>query len=320
MSELLVQPKTTETSHDPVDQGATGGNEFIKHPRTVNVGAIECKTNIPEGVDIFSEDDSSLPAERASLKPAELDKLPPAEYFVSYEAEDFDDPSVTREIKRKITLRNSDNGKVVSADSFRPGNDLWTVQPDTERLMEVLGYTVDKANPSSEGYTITGVPTPETVKTAVGKVGVEIDFYQGDGYYIPGDRYLAAYAEGKYPVSIYDEKSYKHDIEDDHLTAMVLGGEPLKEALKGVAKEALGGDKETIDHTAQYIDSFTATLRAVIAPHGELLGEAYGENKGRETLIEAGAEIGLTKEEVEEILTTGQATAERLSIQFTNLK
>ena len=268
--------------------------------RQIEIGEKEYETNLPEGVNIFGADAADI--EQDDLVVEELDKLDEGTFWVTREDEEPDfggTTIVTR--KREITILESDEGKVVDRDSM---GGMWEHPGGVEDLMSDLGYVFVEDDAGNK--MLAGIPTPETVKEAALKLGVEIEYCDGDPY-IDGNVYLGAYRDGKYPASY---GHYKHDIEDDHITALVLGGEQLKDALAGAAGRALdNGDEQVIKDAARDIDAFTATLRSVVAP-GILLGEAYGETKGRATLVRIGAGIGIDQENVDQILKTAQESAE----------
>ena len=78
-----------------------------------------------------------------------------------------------------------------------------------------------------------------------------------------------------------------------------------------------GGD--LVDDTAMGIDTFTATIRGVISTHHELLGEAYGLEMGRRTVIQAGERIGIPPEETLKILEQAQGAARALHMNVKEL-
>lgn len=108
--------------------------------------------------------------------------------------------------------------------------------------------------------------------------------------------------------------------EDDHLTGLVLGGEPLKEALTQAAQAALDKGGEAVADATGAIDNFTASLRSVVTAASPLIGEAYGAESGRRTLMAAGERLGLASETTEAILTQAQKTAETLGMEVQELK
>jgi hypothetical protein len=306
-NELPVSPTETGEPDMPQPQAS----ETAARSSRIEFGGVAYDTNLPEGVNPYGE---ASHVRQAKLLPNELDKLQLGNYFVSTtETDPWADVPKEREVRHEINIIDGERGKTVNTGA---SNLPWTLQEGTAELMRVLGYVVEEKNGVER---IVAFPTPETVKSAAQLVGVDIEFFPDDEF-IPGAKYLGAYADGKYPVSTKEIDMYKHDIEDDHLTAMVLGGEPLKNALAEVATQALHQGAEAIDGTARRIDVFTATLRAVIRGHGNLQGEAYGAEQGRKTLHEEGTKMGLNHEVVETILTQAQEIARQLDLEPTKLQ
>ena len=99
---------------------------------------------------------------------------------------------------------------------------------------------------------------------------------------------------------------------------MVLGGEPLKQALAEVATRALAETNElgNIGGTTAAIDDFTATLRGVVS-QTQLFGEAWSR---RSTLIGRGEALGLTAEKTQEILEHAQEIGRTMGLKVKELK
>ncbi|MDB5163977.1 MAG: hypothetical protein JWS12_595 [Candidatus Saccharibacteria bacterium] len=319
MPEVLISPPTAEHQL-PVETlqpaahevGAVAITETVNAYHEINIGGNTYQTNLPKSVHPLEDTGSRL---TQSLRPTELDKLPVGSFEISGTEPDYNDDGdkIERAVSRNITVKESEHGKVISADSFYR---VWLgAQPDAAALMTALGYEVKSENGNTK---ILGVPTPDTVKRAAAKLGVDIAFFPDDDY-ILGRDYLQAYVDEKYPASLKKESIYEHDITDDHLTAMVLGGAPLKEALRDVSAQALQADQVTVDKCASNIDKFTATLRAVVSIHGELLGEPYGIEQGRRTLIETGALLGLSTETVGDILAVSQENGRKFGLTVKEL-
>lgn len=308
---------------DPALPQAAGGvalAEAVSDETTTMVNGREYATNLPVGLDVFEAADYGLDRlEEAPLAPSKLDTIPVGRFSVSGTEEQADEFLTKKPVavSRMIVARETDKGKVIELESFGSEAYDWRLQPDTSELMTALGYVIAR---NEAGYdTIAAVPTPETVKKAAADHGVQVEFFPEHGY-VPGSKYLTAFKEGKYPASSGKSVQYKHDIEDDHLTAMVLGGEPLKEALSVAATAALEtNDGSTIDTMSQSIDIFTATLRAVISSHSQLLGEAYGKESGRRTLKECGEACGIAPEVTAQILATAQAKAHTFNMPVREL-
>ncbi len=154
-------------------------------------------------------------------------------------------------------------------------------------------------------------------------MGVEIQFFPKVGVISDID-YLRAFADGKYPVSTKEELQYMHDIQDDHITAMVLGGEPLKQALAEVASRAIADARRPLRRnrstgdTASMIDTFTAILRAVVSRG--TTDVPFILERGRSTLIKRGEALGLTAEKTQEILEHAQETGRTMGLKVRELQ
>jgi hypothetical protein len=149
-------------------------------------------------------------------------------------------------------------------------------------------------------------------------LGVDVELLPNTGQASPRD-YLKVFSEGKYPVATRDESYYEHDIQDDHLLGVVLGGDELKNALAVAATSALETENDDVIGTVtEAIDRFTQTLRAVVAT-SPTTGEAYGENMGRATLNRHGNAAGIPSTEVEKILKAAQERAPAYSFSVKQL-
>lgn len=87
------------------------------------------------------------------------------------------------------------------------------------------------------------LPLPQEFKRRVDQARAE---KRGPIYYpdvklmeageIPNDAYIAAWAEGKYPVATTDFYYYNHDIASEHLNGLIQYGEPFMELATGLAQ------------------------------------------------------------------------------------
>lgn len=289
------------------EQFSAQGPETTIEPNRVVIAGQQYETNLSFANLPVSEN----PAGRdLCLLPGLLDQLGTGTYNLNPVQDQSDDDEFKPYIPAKeINVFETDNGNVVGRESF--SNTDWFLGSGMKGIMTGLGYVI-------EDDRIVGIPTPETLRHAAARMGIDIEFF--DAGYISGPDYLQAFSDRKYPVAIGTEGFYKHDIEDDHITAMALGGDPLKESLAAVSAEALGSEDEgVISSTARDIDTFTATLRAVISPHKDLLGEAYGETQGRRTFLDIAYRIGIDQETATQILATAQQNAHELGIPVTEL-
>ncbi len=295
----------------------TADSEVLNTERSIVIDGSEYETNIPNGVQLIAEEGFPGYIAEKQLLPGDFDALDPGAYVIRGEQKvqgEFGGSEITP-VERTITIREGAAGKVISRDSLKQKWPFWSMQSDATELMQSLGYEVEQ---TAHGPELSAVPTPETVRAAAGLSGVDIRFFS-DVEHISGSDYLQTFADGQYPVSTKTETMYWHDIDDDHLTAMVLGGEPLKQSLSEVAKEALAKGGDAIDGIAARVDTFTATLRGVISAHQQIAGEAYGLEMGRSTLIRQGEELGIKPEETQKILEQAQARARALHMNVKQL-
>jgi len=295
----------------PADIAGVALGESVARPnRTVTFGGTEFETNLPEGVDLFVDNGASDLSQ--VIRPTELDKLPVGDFFVSGTVEESDEffRKVPVEKNREVHITQTHQGKAIESGAF---SSPWEIGHGMADVMTSLGYVVDDSHPDYPQ--VIGIPTPESLKKGAHDLGVDVEFFPDESGKIPGKKYLEAFARGSYPLSTSNESDYRHDSEDDHLTAMVFGGAPLRDALKEVSSKALSENQATIDSTALGLDVYTATLRAVVSWHPGLLGEAYGKESGRRTLIESGDRIGLSSEQSMAILAAAQENARKLGIE-----
>lgn len=253
--------------------------------RNIELGGVTYETNLPESVDAFNLDSWK----HLQVRPEELDKLPAGSFRISNASN-----------KREITVFETEHGKAIDAEAIGK----FGLQRGVETLMTDLGYLIE-GEPGDRK--VKAVPTPDTLKSAAAKLDVDIEFMDTEDKYIKGRDYLEAYRDKKYPASL---KDYQHDIEDGHLTAVVLGGEPLKIALSDVADRALAKWQEAIDHAAVWLDNFTNELRYAV----------HGDDPEDETRLDrAGNQLGLAPETTQEILRTAQENARAYGLEVKEL-
>ncbi len=288
----------------PVENLTPEGDTSLDR-RPLIIGDQHFLTDLPDGVEPFTADTTD--ATTNPLNPKDLDKLEPGAYTIYFAGDDQVEPYVPA---RSIIMRSGPKGLVVDSECFTPTFDDdsagWTLLAGNESqgLLQSLGY--EFASDESGSY-ISGIPTPETFRKAAAEHGIEVVFF--DEKDIRSPEYLAAIAEGKYPVS-YDY--FDHDIGDDHITAFLLGGAPLRESLQRIAQGALQLDRAEQDRITAEIDSFTGLYRGAI--NVEVDRDTVGSKKYREWIHESGAKLGLTESEIEEVLASGIAKAEQFKI------
>ncbi len=270
--------------------------------RPLMVGQQQFLTDLPDGVEPFTADTTD--ATKHPLNPRNLDKLQPGEYTIYFAGDDQVEPYVPA---RSIVMRHGPKGLVVDSESFTPTFDGdsagWTLLAGNESkgLLQSLGYEFAS---DESGLYISGVPTPETFRTAAAEHGIEVVFFEEKDIRSP--EYLATIAGGKYPVS-YDY--FDHDIGDDHITAFLLGGTPLKESLQRVAKGALQLNRAEQDRVTAEIDNFTALYRGAI--NLAVDNDITGSKKYHEWVHQSGTRLGLTEAEIEEMLRVGAINAKQ---------
>jgi len=194
--------------------------------------------------------------------PSELDNIAPGTYTFSAWVERSRSPSGPLELgwhEQTITVRPTEHGKVLDASSF--GRVIIPGSAKGRTLLALAGFEI-------EHNTVAAVPTPHTVEAACQQQGLAVRLLPHMGEIGCGD-YLQAFADGMYPVATGDEEYYFHDIGNDHMTAMVLGGQQLSDALGVAARQALQDAPECQGMIAGNIDKYTSLLRSICLEAGE---------------------------------------------------
>lgn len=270
--------------------------EATHHLRDLVINGQVYETDLPTYVNPFNSDATDITTDM--LNPRDLDLLAPGSYTISFAGEDQVKPYV---VARSIIISEGPQGLVVDRETFNPafGDDSqlgWTLLPDGIQIMQSLGYAIGE---DELGCYISGIPTPQTFQRAAAKQGIEIEFF--DQKEIRSPDYLLAFSQGNYPVSY---AYYDHDISDDHITALVLGGEPIMRSLKRIAGEGLNRDREFQDSLTAGIDTYTMVYRAAISTG---LNTIMAQDKtAQEWVHQVGQEIGLTVDEINAILAAGR--------------
>lgn len=243
--------------------------------RKLSIGDVTFKTNVPAQVALFDTQSEVMSYDNGRLgyrfNPAALDAIEPGTYRVSsWRKHKISPIGHPWKYRQSIDIQGSPYGKVVDQASF--GNTL-PVTFSPERLGEEPGSRARAVAPllGKLGYVlaqnkrITALPTPTTFQHAASQHGVSVRIFDGSGR-INDVEYLQSFAEGHYPVAAGKENYYLHDISDDHATAMLLGGAPLRDALQGAAAYALEEGKTDVVPGA--IDNYTSLLRLVVVDDG----------------------------------------------------
>ena len=257
--------------------------EIVDQPiNKVRVGDFLVSTNLPEDAVGFANDEKTkeyifgvLQDPVFGIIPRELDGLAAGSYWTEvniptdeYKSDVHSVPN-HKTTKQTFLVKETPDGKVFETEDLL--NQGWFVIrfADGTILLESLGFEI--THPTKGRAYIEAFPTPETVKGKAKEFGVDIEFVPGMDK-IKGKKYLSIFADGKYPVSTKTQDSYLHDVHDDHLTTMILGGDMLRNTLKTIASNALNepshdpnNPTQEIDNAAVFIDNFTANLREVIS-------------------------------------------------------
>jgi hypothetical protein len=267
------------------------------------------ETNDPEAIDdLFSRQKKGF-----GIQPAKLDEVPLGNYVITRRAWRLDPAKGVSEpeLDRQIIVSEGPRGRVFNPDAFKHRDLNKQTNEGTQVLMRALGYAV-----GADGK-IEGTPTPLTIKENALRLGVDIDLLETGA--IDGRRYLRSYAAGKYPVGAGEEYWYAHDINDDHVTAMVLGGQPLKELLRTAATNVLAANAPnrenyegvtSIDDAASAMDTFTNSL-------GGLLYNRRGQiSEGYEGMLRAGTQLGITKQQIDELIISARTKAQVFGVKL----
>jgi hypothetical protein len=280
--------------------GAIESTESIQRTiRPIEFGDIRYLTDLPQGLDPFQERDegswrNGSPGLRDSLRPSVLDELPVGDSHIYYDWGPEAGVGQSGQTERTITVIATNKGKAISYSSIDSSDRTAHVSRDGEALMAELGYVVGEETGHKR---VVAYPTPETVKAAAASFGIVIHEFPALGE-IPPALFLQAYADGEYPISTGEHEYYLHDIEDGHLTALILGGEPLKRALKEAAHGALvKGDEESINKCTREIDNLTDFLESTLIDPLSFQASYLGMAQ----------RLGISPISAQEILATAQA-------------
>lgn len=268
------------------------------------------ETNLPADVKILDSTDSRMPWE--SINPGKLDDLPEGKYFIKGTNPANGDP-----VDKSMEIVLNNDGKYLPTGYGRQfGNLVPEYTLGAEPLLELVGFAFTEKG--------TLVPTPITVQRHLKDAGVEAELFADTGV-IPPEDYVRSFRDGKYPISTGEEAYYAHDISDDHVTGVVLGGELFRDSLSKALEHVFSEDgtlqisTEELGALAEGIDRFTQTLRAVTTYSAITLGEPYGKEKGRQLLMRNGVTIGFDSDTVSQILEASQKRALDLGLEICKL-
>ena len=270
------------------------------------------ETNLPADVNVFDSTDSRMPLYE-SINPGKLDDLPEGNYFIK-----GTNPANGSPVDKLMELVLTNDGKYLPSGGWHKfGNSIdlqYTL--GAEPLLELVGFAFTEQG--------TLIPTPITVQRHLKDAGVEAELFADTGAITPED-YVRSFRNGKYPISTGQEGYYAHDIQDDHVTGVILGGELFRDSLSKALEHVFSEDgtlqisTEELGALAEGIDRFTQTLRAVTTFSTVTLGEAYGKEKGRQTLMGNGVTIGFDSDTVSQILEASQKRALDLGLEICKL-
>ena len=296
-----------------VDSNSATDTTELSKTEVITFGGVDYTSDRALGFYPFEETDGRTSLDYAVIPPARMDDFAEGTTTISgVIQEEVDDMGAVEDvvIKRAIEIIPTERGRTISLESLGKSDPYWETMPDTYRLMESLGFVTTEA----EG--IVAIPTPETVKNAAKELGVEIAFFPNTDV-LSSEDYLATFAAGKYPVSL--KHHYKHDITDDHLTGTVLGGEPLKNALKEAAIRYLGADTETVNDATVSIDALTNILRKIVSKSVDD-DVPYRAERGRATFHKIAALLDISPEVADEIIATAQKNGRAFEMNVTELR
>jgi len=269
------------------------------------------ETNLPSDVNVFDSTDSRMPLYE-SINPGKLDELPEGEYFIK-----GTNPANGNPVNKSMEIVLTNDGKYLPAGYHHQfGNLVPEYTLGAEPLLELVGFAFTEQG--------TLVPTPITVQRHLKDAGVEAELFADTGVITPED-YVRSFRNGKYPVSTGEEAYYAHDISDDHVTGVILGGELFRDTLSKALEHVFSEDgtlqisTEELGALAEGIDRFTQTLRPVSAYSAVTLGEPYGKEMGRRLLMRNGETIGFDSDTVSQILEASQKRALELGLEVKDL-
>ena len=299
---------------------ANSGNTLVIDRPDIGLGD-NYETNIPDGVNIFAEVDPEYTSKRPyeAVNPGKLDELPGGEYFIRGEDPTKEEnylTETTNKVDKNFNIVLYGDGKYLS-ERHQIGNLHPSMGEESKPLLEKVGFVF-----SEEG---TLIPTPLTVQKKMRESGVEVELFENTGL-IPPAEYVRSYRDGKYPIATGEEFYYEHDISDDHITGVLLGGDTLRDALSETLAPKFAEDgsplvsAEELGRLAEGLDRFTQTLRAIVSPSSVTLGEAYGLERGKITLATYGDRLGLNSETIAQVLEAAQQKARDLDIPINDLK
>lgn len=316
----MIEEAPTSNSDQPVIQL---GDTLVNDRPDIGLGS-DYHTNLPANVNIFTavetiyDNPDRRPYE--GVNPGTLDELPPGKYFIIGDDPTIKDDPISEtsshvEVSLEIVAYN--DGKYLSKK-----NQIGRIKPQCQAqarpLLEQAGFVFLDDD--------TLIPTPLTVQKKMREKGVEVELMENTGH-IPSAEYVHSYRQGKYPIATGEESYYQHDIEDDHITGIVLGGPELMQAISVALETVITQDgtplvsDEIIGKTANGIDRFTSALRAATAPFIDVPNDfMYSPEQARKTLREFGHAIDLTPDTVDSLLAIAQKRADSLGVQVREIK
>lgn len=319
----IVSNKAGNTAIQIVGQAAL--THEVYGNRVIEIAGQQVETDLPPNAeDIFlpfelpvydADGQEVLVGSRSNITwrpliPARLDKLEARTYHAKVVADPLGERVDTQLFReRVIEVKDGPRGKVISEaalESFAIYDEV-----DSPKLLELLGFIFDDGE-------LRYVPTPETVGKNAQELGVALLFFP-DQAIINGKEFLEAHEDGKHPVSTLGAQLYGHDIGDDHLTARIIGGEPLTEALKVSARKGLQSDSD-IDDFAERVDEYTGALNTVVRVGEFDHDEDYLTENGRQMLIDIGEQIGIGAEITNAIIAHAQENAAHFMLAVKELR
>lgn len=156
-------------------------------------------------------------------------------------------------------LVNSDNRGHIAPDlnTYRSETMDTPEQSPMTVFMERLGYMFV----NNHVY----APSPQTFKKYLEQEGIKVEFFEDEDE-ISAEEFVDAYARGSYPVGAKEMNYYRHDISDDHVVALMLGGEELQRTLAHYVKLARDKGEISLGDLTNEIDNFTSIFKFAVLP------------------------------------------------------
>ena len=157
-------------------------------------------------------------------------------------------------------------------------------------------------------------PSPQTFKRYCEQEGIAVKIMEDEDE-IPPEKYIESFMRRTYPVGAKEMILYRHDIADDHITAILLGGRELQDAIAESVERLITEGGIPVKDIAGEIDEFTNIFRHVILPPSEEYSDspAYDKYRVRNFLKESG--LLIPPERVDELIVVAQERARNFGLE-----